>query len=158
MKTSCAQTVPRDVRSLHPVLALSRDSRCTLSTRACSKISAPAFTRRPRESRHIPRRIASGADFIHHAAVIDGRSDLSDQFILLHDAELVIELALDDLRLPLVVIEMLLLAGHFEMPAAGEVAVDRYLRRQFVPRSPSKPTRPHTCAASVRARTWRSAC
>ena len=46
----------------------------------------------------------------------------------LHDPQLVIELAGNDFGLPRVVVEMFLLAGDFEMSAAGEVAVDLFFR------------------------------
>ena len=49
------------------------------------------------------------------------------QLISLHHAQPVIELARDHLHLPRVIVEMLLLAGHFEMAATGEVAVDGFL-------------------------------
>ena len=44
--------------------------------------------------------------------------------MLLHNPQGVVELAGDDFGLAGVVVEMLLLAGDFEMSAAGEVAVD----------------------------------
>src|SRR5271165_743132 len=44
----------------------------------------------------------------------------------LDDAQLMIELAGDYLHLARIVVEMLLLAGHFEMAAAGEVAIDGF--------------------------------
>jgi hypothetical protein len=39
----------------------------------------------------------------------------------------VIELNLNNLRLPLIVVEMLLLAGDFQMTAARKVAINAYL-------------------------------
>ena len=48
------------------------------------------------------------------------------EIVFLHDAQRVIEFAGDDFGLAGVVVEMLLLAGDFEVAAAGEVAVDRF--------------------------------
>src|ERR1700690_2558845 len=44
----------------------------------------------------------------------------------LHDAESMIELACNHLHLTSVIVEMLLLAGHFEVAAPGEVAVNGF--------------------------------
>ena len=81
---------------------------------------------RARESRNIARRIASRADFIDHASVINGRPDLGTQLMLLHDSQRVVELAGDDFGLPRIVVEMLLLASDLEMAAPGEVALNAF--------------------------------
>src|SRR5690349_3394649 len=78
----------------------------------------------PRQPGHITRRIASGADLVDHPTVIDRRSDLGTQPAPGYDAQLVIEFDLDHFCLALVIVKMLLLAGHLKMAAAREIAVD----------------------------------
>ncbi len=82
------------------------------------------FHRGAAESGDIARGIQSRANFIDHAAVINARPDFGVQFIFLHHAQPMIELARDHLRLAGVVVEMLLLAGHFQVAATREVAID----------------------------------
>ena len=81
----------------------------------------------PGKTCNIARRIAPGADFIDHATVINGRSDLGTQLVFLNHPQRVVELAGDDLSLPGIIVEMLLLAGNFQMTAPGEVAVNLFL-------------------------------
>src|SRR5207245_8384331 len=84
------------------------------------------FHGRTCQPRNIARRIAPRADLIHHAAKIYTRPDFRAQLASLHHAQLVIELDLNDLCLPLVIVEMLLLASDFQMTAARKVARDPF--------------------------------
>ena len=75
----------------------------------------------------IARGIRACADFIDHPAVINARSNLSTQLIFLHDVQLMIELAGNHFGLPGVIVEMLLLAGDFNVAATRKVAVDGFV-------------------------------
>ena len=80
--------------------------------------------RRSSQPGDVACRIQSGADFIHHAAVINARPDLCAQFATLYHAQLMLEFACDHFRLPRIIVEVLLLAGDFQVSATREVAVD----------------------------------
>src|SRR5258706_1421305 len=82
------------------------------------------FHRGAAESRDIARGIQSRTHFIGHAAVINVRPDFRTQLTSLYDAQLMIKFARNHLRLAAVVVEMLLLAGHFQVAATREVAVN----------------------------------
>src|SRR5580704_8258833 len=78
------------------------------------------------EARNIARGIQSRADFIDHASVVNLGADFRIQLVLLDDVQLVIELARNHIRLARIIVEMLLLAGHFKMAATREIAVDYF--------------------------------
>src|SRR5262249_31217378 len=80
-----------------------------------------------RQSDNIARGITSGAGLVHHAAEVNAGPDLPAEFVSGDDAQFVIELDLDDLGLALVVIEVFLFAGDFQMAAMGEIAIDPFL-------------------------------
>src|SRR5580698_5565947 len=74
----------------------------------------------------IPCGVQSGADFIDHAAVVNGRSNLRLQFVTRDHPQLVVEFARDQFSLPCVVVKMLLLAGYFEVATPREIAIDGF--------------------------------
>ena len=76
------------------------------------------------EPSNVARRVYSRRNVIDHATVVNFRTDLAPKLILLYNPQMMVELTRDDLGLPLVLIEVLLFAGNFQVTAAGEVALD----------------------------------
>ena len=85
-----------------------------------------------REASDVPRGIQARAGFVHHATQIDFGTDFTAQLAFRDDAQFMIEFALDERSGSFIAIEVRLLARHFQVATAREVAVDVLLAHDLL--------------------------